>query len=130
MYNTVTNADDTIDSRDIIERIEEIESDPDYCDAETGEFIIDLVSDDDREEYDSLVKFRDDNDSVTDWQYGAIFIRDSYFEEYCQELVEDIGDLPRKIPSYIVIDWEATADNLQADYTSVEFDGETYWVRA
>lgn len=56
-------------------------------------------------------------------------IRDSYFTDYCQELVQDIGDLPRNIPGYLVIDWEATADNLRVDYSSTEFDGVTYWYR-
>jgi hypothetical protein len=40
-----------------------------------------------------------------------------------------IGDMPKEIPSYIVIDWDATAENIQADYTSVDFDGVTYWIR-
>lgn len=63
-----------------------------------------------------------------DW-YPATLIRDSYFTDYAQELVEDIGDLPNGIPSYIEIDWDATARNIQMDYTSVEIDGETYWYR-
>ena len=56
-------------------------------------------------------------------------INDSYFVEYCEELVTDIGDMPKKIPGYIVIDWDATADNLKADYSSVDFDGVTFWYR-
>lgn len=64
-----------------------------------------------------------------DWRHGAQLIRDSYFVEAMQELCDDIGDLPKNLPSYIEIDWERTASNLQTDYTSVEFDGVTYWVR-
>jgi hypothetical protein len=63
-----------------------------------------------------------------DW-YPVTLIRDSYFTEAMRELVSDIGDLPKDIPSYLAIDWEATADNLRADYSSVEFDGVTYWYR-
>jgi hypothetical protein len=33
------------------------------------------------------------------------------------------------LPDWIVIDWDATADNLKVDYTEVEFDGVTYLVR-
>ena len=66
---------------------------------------------------------------ANDWTYGATLIRDSYFVEYCQDLVSDTGDLPRDIPPYLVIDWNATAENLRVDYTSVEFGGVTYWVR-
>ena len=46
-----------------------------------------------------------------------------------RELVSDIGDMPREIPPYIEIDWEATAENIRADYMSVDFDGVTYYVR-
>jgi len=65
----------------------------------------------------------------SDWPYGAILIRDSYFVEYTQELLTDIGDLPRNLPAYIEIDWEKTAENIQVDYTSVGFDGVVYWIR-
>lgn len=71
----------------------------------------------------------DEESPGDDWPHGATLIREGYFEEYCQQLVEDIGDLPKNIPHYIVIDWEATANNLRADYTTVEFGGETYLVR-
>ena len=64
-----------------------------------------------------------------DWHYGTTLIRESYFVEYCQELCSDIGALPKEIPSYVVIDWEATAENLKADYTEVEFGDVTYLVR-
>lgn len=63
-----------------------------------------------------------------DWYPGSL-IRDSYFTEAMQELVSDIGDLPKDIPAYLVIDWDATATNLQADYSSVEYEGVTYWYR-
>lgn len=42
-------------------------------------------------------------------------------EEFAEELVTSIGDLPDNMPSYIVIDWEATASNLMYDYS--EYDG-------
>lgn len=63
-----------------------------------------------------------------DWYPGYI-IRESYFTDYCEELVKDIGDLPQDIPSYLAIDWEKTADNLRVDYTESEYDGVTYLYR-
>lgn len=66
---------------------------------------------------------------AADWHHGETLIRESYFTEYAQELCEDIGDLPKDLPHYIVIDWEATADNLKFDYTEVNFDGVAYLVR-
>jgi hypothetical protein len=43
------------------------------------------------------------------------------------ELLEDIGVLPRDLPSYlkITVDYDA----LQMDYTSIEIDGASYWYR-
>ena len=66
---------------------------------------------------------------ASDWHHGVTLVRDSYWTQYCQELLDDCGDVPKDLPSYIVIDWGRTADNLQADYTSVDFAGVTYWVR-
>jgi hypothetical protein len=68
-----------------------------------------------------------------DWKYGATLIADSYFEDYAQELAEDLGytgghNKPLTWP-FTCIDWEKAADELQQDYTAVEFDGVTYWVR-
>jgi hypothetical protein len=81
-------------------------------------------------EFETLKTFADEAEGYApDWTYGATLVRDSYFTTYAQELCEDIGDVPRNLPSYIEIDWEATARNIRQDYTSVEFDGVTYWVR-
>jgi antirestriction protein len=42
-------------------------------------------------------------------------------EDFAYQLAEDVGDIPQDIPSYIVIDWEATARNIMFDY--FESDG-------
>lgn len=77
---------------------------------------------------ESLKGYGGDEKWEGDW-YPVTLIRDDYFVDYARELVSDIGDMPRDIPSYIVIDWEATAKNIQMDYSSVEVDGVTYWYR-
>lgn len=65
-----------------------------------------------------------------DWRYGATLIRDSYFKDYAQELADDIGAIKSDAgwPNNC-IDWDRAARELRMDYTSVEFDGVTYWVR-
>lgn len=63
-----------------------------------------------------------------DW-YPVTLIRESYFPEYCEEFVKEIGDLPQEIPSYLEIDWEKTANNLRVDYSETDFDGVTYLYR-
>ena len=56
-------------------------------------------------------------------------IPENEFIDYVQDLLSDIGDLPRNIPWYIEIDWEATADNIRQDYSQLDFEGETYLYR-
>lgn len=63
-----------------------------------------------------------------DW-YPVTLIHENYFVEAMKVLVQDVGDLPRDIPDYIEIDWDATAENLRTDYSSVDFDGQEYWYR-
>ena len=41
-------------------------------------------------------------------------------EEFVQDLVEGIGDLPRDLPFYIHIDWEGTARDIMMDYGEVD----------
>lgn len=90
---------------------------------------------DDAEEYEALRVLLDDlrgRGGDEQWQgdwYPITLIRDRYFTEAMRELCEESGDLPNGIPSYLEIDWEATARNLQVDYTSTEFHGITYWYR-
>lgn len=126
MRNEISNSDDIIDSRDVIARIEELETEiADAHDDSEANDVLDLKA-----ELDALKELASEAEGYApDWHHGATLIRDSYFVEAMEELCKDIGDMPREIPSYFVIDWEATARNLQVDYTSVDFDGVTYWVR-
>jgi hypothetical protein len=147
MVREVSNSDDVIDSRDVIARIEEL-SELREAASEARE-AWEAATDDNRDELEDELTQADANfDEDTqaelaaleslaeeaegyadDWKYGAALIRESYWVEYVQELLEDIGDLPKDLPHYIEIDWEKTARNIQVDYTSVDFDGVTYWVR-
>ncbi len=131
----ISNSDDMIDVRDVIARIEQLEPL-----RESGP--VDIGEDDNETDQDTLFAelkaleglmdemkgYGGDEQWRGDW-YPISLIRDSYFVEAMQELCEDIGDMPKGFPHYMVIDWEATADNLRADYSSVEFDGVTYWYR-
>jgi antirestriction protein len=67
----------------------------------------------------------------SEFDYGVTLIDEDDFEEYCEELVSDIGDLPRDLPSYISnnIDWSGVADDLRVDYSAVNFRGTTYLFR-
>jgi len=150
------NTDDIIDSRDVIARIEELESEREAlaeaaheaCSelreeadedrmadlAETAEKAQDELTgwdEDEGQELAALKALADDADGYcSDWAHGATLIRDSYFTEYAEELAGDIGAIDANAgwPARH-IDWEAAADELKQDYTSVDFDGETYWMR-
>ena len=80
--------------------------------------------------YESVKAFYDElADCSSDFTYGETIIAEDYFEDYCEELLEDLGYLPKDFPSWIVIDWEATTDNIKQDYSYADFNGETYWIR-
>lgn len=153
MAREISNSDDLIDSRDVIERIEELES-------ERDEFILNETQSEEsiswgelsEEQAKAEEKWNETDEGIElknlsslmeefcgygedeqwrgDW-YPITLIRDSYWEEYCEDMVKDIGDLPDNIPSYLYsnIDWKGVAEDLQVDYTSGEFDGVTYWAR-
>jgi hypothetical protein len=72
---------------------------------------------------------KEGEDYAPDWGHGEMLIRYSYFTEYVQEMLEDCGEIPKNIPHYIEIDWEATARNVMVDYTHIDFDGVTYLIR-
>lgn len=61
---------------------------------------------------------------------GFPLIPEGDFTDYARELCEEIGDIPKNFPSYIVIDWDATADNLKADYSTITLDGGEYYYRS
>lgn len=118
MANTISNSDDVIDSRVVIARIEELESLGDERDDELND------------ELQALQSLSDEANSADDWIYGATLIRDSYFKEYTQQLAEELGLIENDSTwPHNCIDWDQAANELQVDYSSVEFDGVTYWVR-
>lgn len=122
MTREISNSDDIIDSREVIERIAELEGIFEDADAE--------MSTDEIDELNTLRELAREGEGIADWPYGATLVRDSYFVDYAQDLAEGIGaiDSNASWPN-TYIDWERAADALQMDYTPVEFDGVTYWVR-
>lgn len=113
---------DTIDTSDLIERIETLETECDGLESECGELQALLSIMDELKGQGGDEKWRGD------W-YPSALIHEEYFVNAMRELMEDIGEVPRNFPHYIVINWEETADNLRVDYSSIEIDGHTYWFR-
>lgn len=122
---SISNQDDTIDSRDVIARIAELQ---DERDALEGAELAEWSESDDGLELAALEALKDEAEGYCpDWTYGAQLIRNSYFEQAMDELLEDCGGIPCDLPSYLTITVDYT--DLQMDYTAVDFDGVTYWVR-
>ena len=108
---------DVIDVRDIIERYEALEEQELMTEAEKDEraWLLSIL--------ECLKGEGGDEQWRGDW-YPITLIRDDYFTEYAKGLICDCDSLP---PHYIVIDWEATAKNIQADYAPLDIGPSTYW---
>lgn len=116
--------DDVIDSRDVIARIDYLESRRDDEEQEEP------LTEEEEQELSELLALQSEAESAADWTYGETLIRDSYFEDYARQLAEDIGAIdPNANWPLNCIDWEEAASQLQQDYFSVEWSGETYWIR-
>lgn len=139
-----SNNDDFIDSRDVIARIEELEGEIEAERELLADFPqpaevphsparqtrLDNIADLEADLAQLKALAEEAEDHVSGWRYGATLIRDTYFEEYARELAEDIGAIDRNANWPLgCIDWKQAADELKMDYTSVDFDGETYWIR-
>lgn len=113
----ITNTADVIDSRDIIARIEELEENEERDSEEN-------------EELASLRKLAEQCEGYSDWEHGEALIRDSYFKKYAQQLAEDCDLIKRDLAwPYTCIDWDHAARELKYDYSGVDYDGVTYWIR-
>ena len=94
---------------------EEIESWKEYFEEELKEI----------EEIDDV-----ENELGSEFEYGVTLVDVDDWEEFVEQDLEDIGYIPKDFPSWIEIDWEATANNVKVDYTEVTYQGESYLVRS
>ena len=120
----ITNSLDVIDSRDIEERIKELETE-----LLQGEERYTGETEDLKDELTKLQTFKEEADTA-EWDFGVIFIQESYFEDYARELASDLGAIQddMKWPCNY-IDWKSAANELLIDYSQAEFDGVTYYFR-
>lgn len=115
--------EDQIDSREIIERIEELNE----------KFPLDF---DEHAEHVALLKLASEAESSPDWAYGEQLISDSYFIEYTEQLIDDCyPEVSKALASSawpmtcLKMDYELAARVLKFDYFDVTFNGSTYWIR-
>ena len=66
-------------------------------------------------------------------EQSATFIRDRHLEDYARQLADDLhdadGDGGLNWP-FNHVDWASAAAELRQDYTEVDFDGVSYWIRS
>lgn len=87
--------------------------------------------DDERALLSALLGMKDDYSGSEGWEDGATFIAESHFREYAEQLADDIGAIDRNAAWPVnCIDWERAADELKADYSTLEVDGTTFYYRA
>ena len=144
-----------IDTRDLIEKRDELKQSilDDFNDKFNTEFddfddvILDRLDSEDFEhidkdaiedlkiywetEYKEIEEINQVEEEVgSEFSYGCTLIEEDDFEDYCEELVIDCGYIPNDFPSWIEIDWEATASNMKQDYSELDYQGITYLFRA
>ena len=126
----MNNSDDLIDSRDVIARIEELQ---DEINEESVQDLGDpAYTPIENDELTALTALADEASGSPDWEFGETLIRDSYFAEYAEDFAHECGLVNTQASDWPnnYIDWERAAEELQVDYFEVDFDGETYWIRA
>lgn len=149
----ISNTNETINSLDVIDRIEELKAEISSIDETFLKKLIELKRDENKlnnqklskEDVDALLEnygeeiyelntelkeLTDFENNVkqypSNWDNGTTLVHKEYFAEYCKDLVKDAAG---KIPSYVEIDWNKTADNILCDYNEVEFGYETYLIK-
>ena len=127
--------DDMVNANDIDARIDEIETEM-SCAFEAAvafdfeSVFADGVSTDDVEELRTLRSVRDQASAYSnDWRHGVTLISDRYFKQYAMDYAEESAGVSSSAWPFTCIDWDKAAAELRTDWTSIDFDGETFWLR-
>ena len=136
---------DVLDSRDLQERIEELETElealtedleaaeeeNDEAAVSDAEQAIEEWKEENQEEIDALTALKDYCDGYG-WDSGLTYIAEEDFEEYAQELAADLyGEGIRNASwPFDCIDWEKAAASLRMGYSSIDYQGTTYLFRS
>lgn len=135
-----------LDTRDLIEKREELkekifndflECFPQYEDM-TDSYDDILMEEEEiqdwKEGWSEEIEHIEEIDSIeeeigSEFDYGTTLIDEYDMEEYVKDLLEELGYIPKDFPSWIEIDWSATADNVKQDYSEVTYQGTEYFYR-
>lgn len=129
----IDNTRNEIDVYDVVKRIEYLEDERDahrdldakgaWDDVDEGRELSALTG--------LLNELKCKGDGDTQWRgdwYPSKLIRDSHFEDYTREQAVGNGAVPRGAGwPYAYIDWEKATRAFKLNYTSIKFNGVTYW---
>lgn len=131
------NTTDIIDSRDLLKELRDLLEDStyDYEDdpSDTDAWL--ALDSDDKERVEALRDVlgalpESTVDSLHGNSWGCTLVSEDSFTDYARELAEEVGAVSGDGQWPLsFIDWEAAADALKQDYTTVELDGTTYYAR-
>jgi hypothetical protein len=121
-----------IDTRDLAAELTELEDRAEYAAMHTEDpesFPNPEPLDED--EANRLAALRDLADEIgSEFPHGETMIPVDEFEAYAEEMAEDIGAIDRNASWPLShIDWAAAAEELAQDYSEVEWEGTSYYVR-
>ena len=116
--------DDTIDGRDIRDRIEELEA-------------VEAPTEEESAELTDLKSFlREAMQYNSDADEGEAIIAESHFVGYIKELIDDCYALPKELTSgewpyrHMTINYGAAAEEARADYAELTFRGRNFYIQA
>ena len=115
---------DILDTRDILQELDAL------LDRRDDEEQTDPLDSDESERIDVLLALR--SDIGDEFDYGVSLIPEGDFEDHAREMASDVvEDFDKKSSEwpFSCIDWEHAARELRHDYSTVDFDGESYLFR-
>ena len=125
LYDIESEEDYADKQNDIDNKLEEIadkENEIQECEVEYNRYSSEL------EELEAL-KDEISNNSSEGFEYGIQLIHEDDIDDYFHEMLIDCGYIPKDMPSWIVIDWQATYSNMKQDYSEIELNGNTFYIR-
>jgi flagellar hook-basal body complex protein FliE len=89
----------------------------------------------DKDELDTLTEVIRQGEEASDWSYGEGLIHESYFTQYTEDLIKDCYELPKEFESgkwpwkHMTLDYEGAAEEAKSDYSTIDVEGHTYYIR-
>lgn len=121
-YSNTTEIDDRIE--EIIDELQEKYEDENLEDITLLKTILDSDDEVEIEELIMLLEFKNEVDSYSTWNYATIVHEDD-IDSYIRDIID--SDLPN-LPSYVVIDYESSIENIKPNYIVIEMSSETYYI--